>query len=948
MPVNSIYKKKKIPIIAVTVIIAMIIANFFYYNGLYKKQINYIENLLDRQVQIVGLSVDNTNDGFVSDLHQIILSEDIAHFFSSQEQQTRTADRMKLFFSKYEDLITGIKLYDNNKNEFTLKKDETGNNWLEQIFILHVQGEIISREVLIQGNRNYEYYLPVVNNNVLFGNIVVTVDYQRYFNEIFTAFNLKNYQWQWVLNDIGEVIYNNNGENLKYSQLQKITEGLTGGAVENIVHRADANGRSREIVSSYYSTQLLQRNFGLVFSSPTDKIQKYIIKNSLIMGLATLIAFLLIVLSLLKNLKAQKSEIERLGASEKMLYKMIEEMPVGVVIHNKNREIIKANKKAAEQYSFSSEAEMTGKVFPETAVTDENNYFSKHLGGMFGPDQFVILRKDSGEIILFRTSIPVNFQGEDADMEMLVDVTMLESARKHEAKASSSKSEFLARMSYEVRTPLNGIIGMADILEKQNLTGEARDVLGLLRRSAEVLLNIINDILDFSKIESGKMILDEIPFSLREEIVYCYDLARSGLDEGQVSLNCNVDENVPDKVIGDPFRLRQILTNFINHSIESTGKGQINLKCCLKDATDGKIKLGFELADTGKSFDKATLKKIFGDYINIESKVHQDDDASGFGTILARQMVDLMEGEFSVESPSGIDGDKGKKINFSIVVYSNEKPEKNLHFDNILTFGHIKTLVITGSQTRDEEILGTLHKLGLALTVTTFQKSTVRQIKSNLNFPQNRYHLVVILDDMEFNGFEAAKEIWENNLSEQFVMTIISSNDVKGNLLKCIAMGVDHYIVKPYEIKELYDTVKSSFPQVEKSAPEGEKEKVRKDLRILIVEDNKMNQKVIGTMLKSLGYSFDFADNGFEGFIQAKTRRYDVIFMDLIMPEMDGFESARKILEYDNTLLIAAFTADNMPDSKRKAELTGIKEFIPKPVRIDDLKKFFSRYLIRN
>jgi signal transduction histidine kinase/CheY-like chemotaxis protein len=948
LPVNSIYKIKKMPIIAIAVIIVLIIGNFFFYNGLYKKQINYITNLLDRQVQIAGLSVDNTDDGFESDLHQIILSEDIAQFFSNQELRTRTVDKMKLFFSKYADLITGIILYDNSKNEFTLKKDETGNNWLEQIFVLHVQGEIITREALIQENRNYEYYLPVVNNNVLIGNIVVTIDYQKYFSEIFTAFNLKDYQWQWVINDIGEVIYNNNEENLKYYQLQKITEGLAGGAVENIIHRADVNGRSREIISSYYSTQLLQRKFGLVFSSPTDKIQKYIIRNSLIMGFGTLLTFLLIMWSLWEYLKAQKSEIERLGASEKMLFKMIEEMPVGVVIHNKNREIIKANKKAAEQYSFSGEAEMTGKIFPETAVTDENNYFSKHLGGLFSPDQFVILRKDAGEIILFRTSIPVSFRGEDANMEILVDVTMMELARKQQAKASSAKSEFLARMSYEVRTPLNGIIGMTDILEKQSLTGEARDVLGLLRRSSEVLLNIINDILDFSKIESGKMILDEIPFNLREEIVYCYDLARSGLDEGHVSLNCNVDENVPDKVIGDPFRLRQILTNFINLSIESTGKGQINLKCCLKDSTDGTIRLGFELADTGKSFDKATLKKIFGDYINIESKVHQDDDTSGFGTILARQLVDLMGGEFSVESPFGLGGDQGKKINFSIVIYSNEKPEKNLHFDDILSFGQIKTLVITGCQTRDEEILGMLHKLGLTLTVTTFQKSTVNQIKSSLNYPHHRYHLIVILDDKEFNGFEAAEEIRENNLSQQFVIAIISSNDVRGNLLKCVTMGIDHYIVKPYEIKELYDAVKTGFPQVDKSAPEDEKEKVRRDLRILIVEDNKMNQKVIGTMLKSLGYSFDFADNGFEGFIQAKTRRYDVIFMDLIMPEMDGFESARKILEYDNTLLIAAFTADNMPDSKRKAELSGIKEFIPKPVRIDDLKKFFSRYFIRN
>jgi signal transduction histidine kinase/CheY-like chemotaxis protein len=926
----------------------MITGSFFYYNGLYKKQINYIKNLLDRQVQIVGLSVDNTDDGFVNDLHQIILSEDITQFFTNKEQQIRTVDKMKLFFSKYEDLITGIKLYDNNKNEFTLKKDETGNNWLEQIFVLHVKGEIITRESLIQEDRNYEYYLPVINNNVLFGNIAVTVDYQKYFDEIFTAFNLKDYQWQWVLNDTGEIIYNNNEENLKYFQLQKITKGLAGGAVENIIHRAEGNGKSREIISSYYSTQLLHRRLGLVFSSPTDKIQKYIIRSSLIMGLGTLFVFLLILWSLWEYMKAQKSEIDRLKTSEKMLFKMIDEMPVGVIIHNKNREIIKANRKAAEQYSFSGEAEMTGKVFPETAVTDENNYFSKHLGGIFSPDQFVILKKDAGDIILFRTSIPVNFQGEDASLEMLVDVTMLESARKHEASASSAKSDFLARMSYEVRTPLNGIIGMTDILEKQKLTDEAKDVLGLLRRSAEVLLNIINDILDFSKIESGKMILDEIPFNLREEIVYCYDLARTGIDEKQISLNCNVDEKVPDKVIGDPFKLRQILTNFFNHSIESTSKGQINLECCLKDAADGMIRLRFELADTGKAFDKATLKKIFGDYINIESKIHQDDDTSGFGTILARQLVDLMGGEFSVESPSGLDGDKGKKINFTIVVYTNEKPDKDLHFDEILTFGQIKTLVITGCQTRDEEILGTLHKLGLTLTVTTYQKSTVRQIESSLNVPQNRYNLIVILDDKEFNGFEAAKEISERNLSERFIMILISSNDVRGNLLKCITMGIDHYIVKPYEIKELYDTVKSNFPQIDRSAPEIEKEIVRNNLRILIVEDNKMNQKVIGTMLKSLGYSFDFADNGFEGFIQAKTRRYDVIFMDLIMPGMDGFESARKILEYDNTLLIAAFTADNMPDSKRKAELSGIKEFLPKPVRLDDLKKFFSRSFIRN
>ena len=168
--------------------------------------------------------------------------------------------------------------------------------------------------------------------------------------------------------------------------------------------------------------------------------------------------------------------------------------------------------------------------------------------------------------------MPVTLGKGNSTMDMLVDVTMLETARKQEASASTAKSEFLARMSYEIRTPLNGIIGLTDILEKQDLTDEARNVLGLLRRSGELLLNIINDVLDFTKIVSGRMILDEIPFSLREEVVYCYDLARTNINESRVTMTCNVEENVPDKVIGDPYRLRQILTNLLNHSAENTSK----------------------------------------------------------------------------------------------------------------------------------------------------------------------------------------------------------------------------------------------------------------------------------------------------------------------------------------------------------------------------------------
>jgi signal transduction histidine kinase len=592
---------------------------------------------------------------------------------------------MKLFFSKYNDFVTGIKYFDNNKNEFTLKKDNDNNSgeWLEQPFILHSQAEMYTMEKLVLENQKFNYYQPVLKNNETIGNIVITVDYQKYFKTILSEFNLKNYQWQWVISDSGEIVFDNNRNKVKYLELNKITKGLTAGSVENIIHKAVINGKGEKLMSSYYSTQLLQRDLGIVFSAPITRFQKYIIGNSFFIVLATLLLIQAIIYLFWRHSRSQRAEMENLKTSEKMLFKLIEEMPVGVIVHNKSREILKANKVAAGQYSYLNEAEMKGKIFPESSLSGDNDYYSKNLGGSFNPEQFVIIKKEIGELVLYRNSIQVMFLGEEATMEILIDVTMLESARKEEAKANEAKSEFLARMSYEIRTPLNGIIGITDVLRKYHLTPEAKEIVGLLHRSTEVLLSIINDILDFSRIESGKMILDEVPFNLREEISYCTDLAKTSIAANDLKLICAVDDNVPESIIGDPFRLRQVLTNLINHSIQNTEKGEIQLKCKLQNSKDGVITLEFDLLDTGRSFDKVSLKKIFGEFVNIESKKVRSNDDSGFGTILSKQLVELMGGELQAVSPSGLSGDLGTKVSFTITTYSNDRQIKELSFENI-------------------------------------------------------------------------------------------------------------------------------------------------------------------------------------------------------------------------------------------------------------------------
>jgi len=939
---------KKLLIIIYSIFLLIIIANIIYYKSLYNKQISYIIFLLDRQAQLAGLSIDSTNNYFISDLNETTYSEDLGSFFTNPDYQHKAVEKMKFFYLRYQNFISGIKFYDNKRNEFTLKIDDNTGDWLEQPFILHVQGEIYDMEKLVEENRKFEYYLPIIKDNSTVGNVVVTVDYRKYFDALFSGFKLEDYQWQWIIDDSGQIIYDNSRSGVNYKQTDRITAAVESGSVGNLIHNAAIEGEEQEIISSYYSTQLLQRNLGLVFSAPTGSFSKNIIRNSLFMLIGTLLFIQLIISIFLGYLKKREDDNKRLSESERMLFRLIEEMPVGVIIHNKKREILKANNVAAAQYSYQSEAEMKGKTLPEISLTSVNEYFAKNLGGVFKPDQFIILTKGTGEMILYRNSIPVVFMGEEANMEILMDVTLLESARKQEAKANQAKSEFLARMSFEIRTPLNGIMGMTDILARHKLSDEVKEIVGMLRKSTEALLNIINEILDFSKIESGKLILDEIPFNLREEINYCADLARTIISDKKIKFTCLTDNEVPDSIISDPLRLRQVLTNLLNHSVRNTEKGEIRLTCSLHSQKNGIVTLAFELLDTGKAFDSESLEKIFGNQINIESKIAANDDESAFGPVLARQLILLIGGEMKAESPSGLSGESGTKIRFTIPVYSNERMPKDLDLKNIRSYDKIKVLVITGRQTRDEQILGTIHHLGLNMSMTTYQKSTIGQIKANLTSSDDKYNMVVILDDEDFSGFEVAKSLVEYKLSGSLIVMMISSNDKKGNYLKSISMGIDKYLIKPLDAEKLINAIQESFPFIESQIAPGDISNIKSDLKTLVVEDNIMNQKVICSMLKILGYSYETAEDGYNGYLKAKNNKYDIIFMDLILPEIDGYESSRKILVEKPEALIVAITADNMPDARRKAELSGIKEFIQKPVRIEDLKTLFEKHFRRD
>jgi CheY-like chemotaxis protein len=501
-------------------------------------------------------------------------------------------------------------------------------------------------------------------------------------------------------------------------------------------------------------------------------------------------------------------------------------------------------------------------------------------------------------------------------------------------------------MSFEIRTPLNGILGMTEMLARADLPEETKEVAGLLRRSADLLLTIINDIFDVSKMETGRMILDEIPFRLREEVSYCINLVKRQNPESPVRFVSKVDQSVPENLIGDPYRLRQVITNLLNNSMAGTKSGEIRLECRVRKSAGNQFTLEFTVADTGNNYTKAEIKKLFGDYITSLSERSEWSEDMKLGPILARQLTELMGGELTAESPAGKDSsghDRGLKVTFTINVHLNEKIVKHLDLSSYSELAGIRTLAITGGQGRDDDFLSVVHRLGIPVSVTSFQKHTVSQIKNSLQSGQGRYILLIIFDEPDADGFEAAKALMDAGLTGEHIVLMFTSRDPKGHYAKCVDLGVDHLLVKPFASEDLLNVLRDHFPAL-RSHPGRLSPDKSKIPVILVVDDNYLNRKVVGSLLKVLGVTAEFAGSAHEAIDMAMEKSYDLILMDLIMPEMDGFEAARIILEHDRDTLIIALSADNMPETRVKAEKTGMKELLSKPVTVEELRRVIDRY----